>query len=161
MLCQWGGAQEAGSVQNWDPNLARVVLHITECHAQCINSGELAESLWFLPGAGLGISQWVVSNCIVYHPPSLGIILLFLFSPFSLLLLFYLIFVIKLFLYQSMFPQPTFPFSKFFPHSTMEGREEWECGVISCWAGVNHDSLVRQGLFTWFILGTCALHHVL
>ena len=97
MLCQWGGAQEAGRKQRQDtwPKVAKGVFHTTACHAQYINWGELpGRPRLLLRSVRLGISQWVVSNCIVYH------LCLLFSSPFpllvlySLLLLFHLIIVV-------------------------------------------------------------------
>lgn len=90
MLCQGAEAQEARRhSQDSGPELSQGIFHTIDHHAQYRNWGELIGSHWLLPGDRLGISQWVVGNCIVHHLSVSGFIPLFLLSPFSLRLLYF------------------------------------------------------------------------
>lgn len=134
------------SLDRW-AELAKRVFHNMEQHAHYINQGNyLGGGLIGFQGQGSGISQQMVSNCIVHHYFSLGFILLLLLLVLLLLLsftiiviIFYSVSIIKLFLSLSgVLPLILSPIPLW-----------WDvgpgcmsvCMVLSCQLGLSNDTL--------------------
>ena len=107
-----------------------------------------------------GIGQRLVSNCIVHHLSFLGCYFFFCCIIFLLQLLlflvssvFYFTLVIKLFLSQPTSFTFFSPLSSSSPHWQGEGGSG--CMVLSCWLGLNHDTLIAFSRFYYDFCGTC------